>query len=166
MSYLPQKIVSLFFFMISITTQISAMNSHHSIAQLINNVSPKKYTYYVNNNSAAPQPMHEKYLYISNMPNNSKLKHACLKNTKEWFVTRSCDQIEDDFKKVAETGCIKSGLFSILKFENKIKEHEYAVHTILSIEPEKNRLAEIILLNAYAAQLEKVYHKHKKKSTV
>jgi len=117
----------------------------------------------VNKNSIKPHIINERYPHISSMPDISntpetaQLKYACLNSNKTWRVRRACDQIEHDYKKVAETGCIKIGFLSTTHFEDKTKEHEDAINTILPNESEYNKFAELIRANAYASKLKKIY---------
>src|SRR4030095_580133 len=116
-----------------------------------------------NKNSIRPHTINERYPHISSMPDISntpetaQLKYACLNSNKTWRVRRACDQIEHDYKKVAETGCIQFGFLSTTNFEDKAKEHEDAINTILPNESVDNKLAELIRCDAYASKLKMNY---------
>ena len=105
--------------------------------------------------------IHEHYPLIQGMLDSSKLKPVCLPLKKARFMRSSlekcCDSIEEDFKKIAKTGCIEFGFLHSTTFKEKKDQHKYALNIILPYESEESKEEELVKLEFYAAQLEKKY---------
>ncbi len=115
-----------------------------------------------NNSTTILHNLNGRYQHISGMFDSAKLKHACLNCDQarlfKGAVERSCDMIEEDFKKTAEQGYLEFGFIHTTRFADKEKEHTAAISKILSDESGKVQFEELVKLNAYAKKLEKNYH--------
>jgi len=116
--------------------------------------------------SGIVQDTNENYPLMGGMLSSSKVKPVCLGLKRARFMRgsleRCCDNIEEDFKKIAEDGCIEFGFLHSTTFADKKDNHKRVLDTILAHESEDSKEEEWIKLEFYASQLKNNYIKQQK----